>query len=90
MERGAFQLEQIDVESHSGYKLHEYPKKFIREKKQYVIQEIIDRWYEGGLKPDAPIVSYFKVRADDGKQYLIRYDSFHDEWTMVIRPPTKV
>lgn len=89
MERDKFYLERIDVESYSGYKLHESPRKFIFGEKQYVIQEIIDRWYEGGIKPDVPIVSYFKVRADDGKQYLIRYDSFHDEWTIVIRPSTK-
>ena len=62
----------------------------IHKKEQYVVQEIIGRWYEGGLKPGVPIMSYFKVRADNGKQYLIRYDSFHDEWTMVIRSSTKV
>jgi len=89
MERDKFYLEQIDVESYSGYKLHESPRKFIHEKKQYVVQEIIDQRYEGDTKPDVPIVSYFKVRADDCKQYLIRYDSFHDEWTIVIRPLTK-
>ncbi len=86
MKDNKFYLERIEVESYSGYRLHESPRKFIYKKRRYVIQEIIDRWYEGGMKPDAPVVSYFKVRADDGKQYLIRYDSFHDEWTMVIRP----
>ena len=90
MEKDKFYLEPIEVESYSGYKLHESPRKFIHEKKQYVIQEIIDQWYEGSIKPDAPIVSYFKVRADDGKHYLIRYDSFHDECTIVFRPFTKV
>jgi hypothetical protein len=86
VEKKKYYLEPIEVESYSGYKLHESPRKFIRKKKQYIIQEIMDRWYEGGLKPDAPIVSYFKIRADDGKRYLIRYDSFHDEWMIVIRP----
>jgi hypothetical protein len=81
-----FYLERIEVESYSGYRLHESPRKFTYKKRRYVIQEIIDRWYEGGVKPDAPVVSYFRVRADDGKHYLIRYDSFHDEWTMVNRP----
>ena len=86
MERDKFYLERIDVESYSGYKLHESPRKFIHGDEQYVVQEIIDQWYEGGTKPGTPVVNYFKVRADDGKQYLIRYDSFHDEWTIVIRP----
>ena len=64
------------------------PRTFTYEQKQYVVREITDRWYEGGTKPEAPIVSYFKVRADDGGQYIIRYDSFHDEWTLVVPPPT--
>jgi len=89
VEKKKFYLEPIEVESYSGYKLHESPRKFIREKKQYIIQEILDRWYEVGMKPDAPIVSYFKIRADDGKRYLIRYDSFHDEWAIVIRHITQ-
>lgn len=90
MEKKKFYLKRIEVESYSGYKLNESPRKFTYEKKQYVIQKITDRWYEGGTKPDAPIVSYFKVQADDGGQYIIRYDSFHDEWTMVIRPSTGI
>jgi len=89
VEKKKFYLEPIEVESYSGHKLHESPRKFIREKKQFIIQEIIDRWYEGGIKPDTPIMSYFKIRADDGKHYLIRYDSFRDEWTIVIRPFTQ-
>jgi hypothetical protein len=89
VEKKKFYLEPIEVESYSGYKLHESPRKFIREKKQYIIQEILDRWYEVGMKSDAPIVSYFKIRADDGKRYLIRYDSFHDDWAIVIRHITQ-
>ena len=85
MKKNKFYLEPIEVESYSGYKLHESPKAFIYKDKKYIVQEIIDRWYEGGSKPAAPIINYFKVRADNGKQYLIRYDSYHDEWTMVIR-----
>jgi hypothetical protein len=85
MVRNKYILESIEVESYSGYKLHESPRVFIYKNKKYIIQEVIDRWYEGGSKPDAPIINYFKVRADNGNQYLIRYDSYHDEWTMVIR-----
>ena len=84
MVKDRYRLERINVESYSGYKLHERPVKFVYGGKPYIIHEITDRWYEGGTKPDAPIVNYFKVRADDGNQYLIRYDSYHDEWTLVL------
>ncbi len=86
MERDKFYLKQINVESYSGYKLHESPRAFIYEGRRYTVKEILDSWYEGGTKPEAPVISYFKVLADNGGRYLIRYDSFHDEWTIVIQP----
>ena len=82
-------LERISVESYSGYKLHESPRAFIFKGERYNVQEIIDRWYEGGLKSEDPIIDYFRVRTDDGGEYLIRYDSYRDEWTMIIRPSEK-
>jgi len=83
-------LERIEVESYSGYKLHESPRAFVFKGKRYLVEKIIDRWYEGGIKPEAPVVNYFKVRADDGGRYLIRYDSYHDEWTLAIRSSNEV
>lgn len=82
-------LERISVESYSGYKLHESPRAFIFKGERYNVEEIIDRWYEGGLKSEDPIIDYFRVRTDDGGEYLIRYDSYRDEWTMVIRTSEK-
>jgi len=78
-------LEKISVESYSGYKAHESPRAFTFGGKRYAVQEVIDQWYEGGVRSDSPIINYFRVRADDGKDYLLRYDSNQDEWTMVIR-----
>lgn len=78
-------LEKISVESYSGYKFDESPRAFTFGGKRYIVEEIIDRWYEGGLRSDAPIINYFRVLADDEREYLIRYDTYHDEWTMVIR-----
>jgi hypothetical protein len=83
MTKDRYHLERIEVESYSGYKLHESPSKFVYGGRRYTVREITDRWYEGGIKADAPVVNYFKVRADDGQHYLIRYDSYHDEWTLV-------
>ena len=80
-------LERIDVESYSGYKLHEHPVAFCYKGERHLIQEITDRWYEGGRTPAAPIVNYFKVLTDDGKTHLLRYDTFHDEWTVVTPRP---
>jgi hypothetical protein len=80
-----WRLVPIDVESYSGYKLNESPQSFTFEGRHYNILEIVDRWYEGSVQSDSPLVNYFKVLADDGNSYRIRYDSSHDEWTMVVR-----
>lgn len=77
-------LEKISVESYSGYKANEIPRAFIFAGRRYIVQEVIDQWYEGGVRADAPIINYFKVWTDDGEEHLIRYDSYHDEWTIAI------
>jgi hypothetical protein len=79
-------FEQIDVSTHSGFKADERPVSFIWQGRAYRIQEIIDRWYEGGLKPGAPALSYFKVRSDDGRTYLLRYNALFDGWAIVVQP----
>ncbi len=78
-------LEKISVESYSGYKLHESPRAFIFRGRRYIIREIIDRWYEGSVSSDDPVIDYFKVRTDDGMEYVIRYNSYQDEWDIVVR-----
>ncbi len=78
-------LEKISVESYSGYKLHESPRAFTFRGRRYIILEIIDRWYEGSVRSDDPVINYFKVRVDDGRNYVIRYNSYQDEWDIVIR-----
>jgi hypothetical protein len=80
------QFEHIDVSTYSGFKADERPMSFIWRGRTYRIQKIIDRWYEGGLKPGAPALSYFKIRADDGSDYLIRSNSLFDGWAIVVPP----
>lgn len=66
----------IKVETHSGYKADEYPKKFWMEEKVFEIMDIEDRWY-------SPECSYFKVFADDGKTYILRQNLEHSQWEIV-------
>jgi hypothetical protein len=79
-------FEEIEVSTHSGFKADERPVSFIWQGRGYRILEILDRWYEGGLNPGAPALNYFKVRADDGREYHLRYNSLFDGWAIVIPP----
>jgi hypothetical protein len=78
-------LHNIEVECYSGYKLNESPRAFSFRGTRHVVSDILDRWYEGGAARGSPVVYYFKVLADDGGEFLLRYDSMACEWTLCLR-----
>ena len=65
--------QQVEVTAYSGYKANERPLHFILDQKKLEVQEIVDRWF--GVEHD-----YFKVRADDGGQYLLKWHRSSDSW----------
>ena len=79
-----FNYDVIQVECYSGFKANERPLAFMYQGERREIQEIVDRWYEGGLDPGKPVIDYFKVRTTDGKIYLLRYLSAFDTWSVRI------
>ncbi len=78
-------LELIQVECYSGYKAHETPRAFIRKGKRYQIVEIRDRWYEGGISRKSIRLDYYKVLAEDGGEYILRYNGLFDKWALILR-----
>ena len=76
--------EQIQVECYSGYKVNERPIAFTYQGSRSEVSEIVDRWYEGGIKPDQPAIDYFKVRTTDGSVCILRYLSAFDAWSMYV------
>jgi hypothetical protein len=67
---------KIDVVAYSGYKANERPLYFVLEQKRRDVMDVLDCWY--GVEHD-----YFKVLADDGKVYLIRWHRILDLWFVV-------
>lgn len=65
----------VRVEAYSGYKAEERPLRFQLGERWLNIEEISDRWYD----PDA---TYFKVRAEDGSLYILRYSDSAQLWTL--------
>jgi hypothetical protein len=66
---------KISVESYSGYKGEERPARFFISDKVYEVKEIVDRWYSPGCR-------YFKVLADDGSSYILKYSEVGDSWEL--------
>jgi hypothetical protein len=72
------------VECYSGYKANERPVAFMFEGCRREVSETLDRWYEGGMKPDAPVIDYFKVKTSEANVFILRYDIQSDEWAIRI------
>ena len=66
---------KIRVESYDGYRACERPLRFHIGAKKREVVDLLDRWY--GEDHD-----YFKVRADDGAEYVLRYGRVDDRWEL--------
>jgi hypothetical protein len=72
----------IEVECHAGYRYPERPLSFRLQGKRFRVEQVLDTWYgEEAL--------YFKVLAEDGLIYLLRYAPGQETWTLdgLFQPP---
>lgn len=69
---------RVQVACYSGWKADERPVRFRLEGHEYTVEEVLDQWY-------GPDEVFFKVRADDGKLYILRRQSSvpDGEWDLV-------
>jgi len=67
---------KIEVGAYSGYKANERPLFFVLDDRTFNVKNTIERWY--GVEHD-----YFRVLADDGKVYLLRWHRSLDVWFLV-------
>jgi hypothetical protein len=68
---------RLRVACYAGYKGSQRPLRFGVDSHWYTVEEILDQWYSPGE-------TYFKVRADDGNQYILRARAGEEgeEWTL--------
>jgi hypothetical protein len=78
------ELIPIEVECHSGYKADEYPVSFTWYEKRFEIRKIIDRWFQGDRDPEVPAADYYKVKAHDGGEYILKNELALNCWYLVI------
>ena len=70
----------IRVECYAGFKADETPRRFWFEGRWIEIEEVLDRWYQVESLPEWPRANYFKVRAADHREYLLKQDQESNEW----------
>ena len=74
------QLVPIQVESYAGHKADETPRKFLWEERWIEVEEVVDRWHQMESRPEWPRADYFKVRALNQCEYLLKHDLESDVW----------
>ena len=75
----------IVVESYAGYKADETPRAFYHRGRRYLVEEVLDRWYQAGRDPTLPSAGYFKLRVVDGAVFIIKYDYELQTWSLQLR-----
>jgi hypothetical protein len=66
---------KIRVECQAGHRAEEEPRAFYLGERRFEVVQLVDRW------PD-PLHRYFKVQADDGRQYILRHDTASGDWEL--------
>jgi hypothetical protein len=65
----------IRVECYAGYRGEQEPEAFWSGERRVAVRAVVDRWY-------SPTQRWFKVEADDGDTYVLRYDELDDQWEL--------
>jgi hypothetical protein len=63
------------VQCYAGYRGEEEPRQFTWKERNLDVRAIMDRWLD-------PSHRYFKVRASDGRLYLLRHDNQSAQWML--------
>jgi hypothetical protein len=68
---------KVQVECYAGHKADVRPLRFRLNGREYMVKEVLDRWYD-------PESTFFKVRASDENLYILRHDNFSeaDDWSL--------
>jgi hypothetical protein len=70
----------IQVECYAGARADETPRRFTWQERTLEIADVLDRWYQVESMPEWPRSDYFKVRAADEREYLLKHDLESGEW----------
>jgi len=70
----------IQVECYAGTRADETPRRFIREEQTVEVGEVLDRWHQIESQSEWPRADYFKLRGEDGHEYLLKHDLEADAW----------
>ena len=68
----------VTVEAYAGYKGEETPRAFTLDGIRLSVDEILGSWY-------TETHSCFRIHANDGQRYVLRYDLNEEAWELVMQ-----
>lgn len=66
----------VKVEAYAGHTANERPLRFTLGERTIEVIDILDRWYGDAER-------YFRVSANDGHIYVLKYSDHDDSWELV-------
>ncbi len=79
------EFEVITVKTRDEFKGAQEPLSFLWRGREYLVEQVLDRWYEGRMDATRMPLFYCKVKTDAGQAYILRYHEFFRTWS--IRTP---
>lgn len=76
------EFETIEVSTRDEYRGAQEPVSFVWRGKNYNVEQIVDRWYEGRIDSTRMPMLYFRVKTNSGELFLIRYHEFFRVWSI--------
>jgi hypothetical protein len=70
-------LQPCQVETYSGYRVHERPRRFTWQGEWLEVRRVVSRWQE-------PENLGFIVTANDSRRYFLKYHFHRDAWEVLI------
>jgi hypothetical protein len=67
----------VGVECYAGHRGEQTPRILFLGDRRIAIVEVVDVWL-------APDYRYFKVRGDDGREYIVRHDERSNTWELTM------
>jgi hypothetical protein len=65
----------VQVQCYAGRKTDERPVRFQIGDRDFIVEQIVEQWY-------GPDDSFYKVRAHDGKTYLLQHHTSDGTWSI--------
>ena len=67
---------RVRVDAYAGHTANERPLRFTLGDRTIAVADVLDRWYGERER-------YFRVRAEDGDVYVLKYSDADDAWELV-------